>query len=60
MESNDTHVSIGGLNLLDFLINIQDNENNIILGERYFNLILWGLSFPHTDNFIEKSIEILT
>ena len=40
MESNDTHVSIGGLNLLDFLINIQDNENNIILGERYFNLIL--------------------
>jgi hypothetical protein len=60
MESNDTHVAIGGLNLIEFLINIQSIENNKILGERIFNLILRGLSFPHTDNFIVKSLDILT
>lgn len=31
-----------------------------VFGERIFNIILRGLSFPHTDNFIIKSIEILT
>ncbi len=59
MESNETHVAIGGLNFLEFLVNLQQQQILKKVGERIYGIILRGLSFPHTDNFITKSIDIL-